>query len=136
MKLPVALIFVIAFFFYALADLVWIGYIMKNYYVFWLAHLIRPMSQFAFSHGLSAVITWILIISGIYFFVIPRSIDQSSCNTFLCGALFGAILYGLYETTNYAVIYEWSFLMVLVDIMWGSFLCGVTTLLFCYLLRI
>ena len=121
---------------YAILDLIWIGYFMKNYYINWLVHIIRPISQWNLSHVFAAVVTWGLIVFGIFIFVQPLVKVESLAKTFLYGAFFGTVLYGLYETTNYAVIYSWSTVMVFVDIAWGSFACGVITVFMKLLLQV
>ena len=128
------LIIIISTIVYAVLDLIWIGYFMKDRYINWLAHIIRPIAQWNFFHGLSAVLTWVLIVMGVFIFVMPLVENKSFIQSFLYGALFGTILYGLYETTNYAVIYAWQPAMVFVDIFWGAYACGIITLCMKYML--
>ena len=42
------------------------------------------------------------------------------------GALVGAMAYGTYEFTSYAVMARWSQQMVMVDVAWGTVLTGVS----------
>lgn len=42
------------------------------------------------------------------------------------GALLGALAYGTYEFTSYAVMARWSAQMVVVDVLWGTVLTGVS----------
>ena len=42
------------------------------------------------------------------------------------GAVLGAIAYGTYELTSYAIMREWHLAMVVIDIGWGAFLTGVS----------
>ena len=44
----------------------------------------------------------------------------------LCGALFGLFTYATYDLTNQATLRNWSTLITVVDIAWGSFLGAVT----------
>ncbi len=128
------LIVIIATIVYAILDLVWIGYFMKDRYINWLAHIIRPISQWNFFHGFAAVLTWVLIVMGVFIFVMPLVENKSFIQTFLYGFLFGTILYGLYEATNYAVIYAWQPAMVFVDTLWGACACGIIALFIKYIL--
>jgi uncharacterized membrane protein len=121
---------------YAAIDMAWSGYLMKDYYINWLVHIIRPISQWNFFHGFAAALTWALVVVGVFVFVIPLVGNKSLGNSFLYGALFGAISYGLYETTNYAIIYAWQSGMVFVDTLWGAFACGIITLVMKYSLQI
>lgn len=119
---------------YAVLDLIWIGYFMKDRYINWLIHILRPIAQWNIFHGLAAVLTWLLIVMGVFTFVIPLVVNKPFIQTFLYGALFGAIVYGLYETTNYALIYAWQPAMVFADTLWGACACGMITLFIKYVL--
>jgi uncharacterized membrane protein len=48
------------------------------------------------------------------------------------GAVYGLILYGVYDFTNYASFADWSITIVAVDILWGMFLSSVTALVVRY----
>ena len=70
---------------------------------------------------LGAAICYILLIVGINYFIIkPR---KSVSDAFLLGI----IIYGVYETTNYALLKNWSILTVLIDTLWGGLLFAATT---------
>ena len=43
------------------------------------------------------------------------------------GALFGLVVYRVYDMTNMAILERWQLRMVWIDICWGCFLCGSTT---------
>ena len=45
------------------------------------------------------------------------------------GALFGLILYGVYDLTNLAILEKWTRSMTVADIAWGCVLCGSTAVL-------
>jgi uncharacterized membrane protein len=65
--------------------------------------------------------SYVLIILGInYFIVEPR---KSVFDAFLLGI----IIYGVYETTNYALFKKWSFMTVILDTLWGGLLFAITT---------
>jgi uncharacterized membrane protein len=44
--------------------------------------------------------------------------------TLLLSAVLGLIVYGVYDLTNYSVFSKWSFKVAIIDIVWGTFLCG------------
>ena len=44
----------------------------------------------------------------------------------LNGALLGALAYGTFTLTNYAIFTNWSFVLVLSDIAWGAFLTAIS----------
>lgn len=136
MKLKLILVCVCCCFIYALLDLFWIGYFMRERYINWLIHLIRPAAHMNVTHIVSVIIVWCLIIAGMYGLVLPRVRYENFVNTWLYGALYGLIVYGVYECTNYTVIYSWQPLMVVIDTLWGAVLCGTITVVFKYLVCI
>lgn len=70
---------------------------------------------------LGAALCYIFLIFGINYFIIkPR---KSVSDAFLLGI----IIYGVYETTNYALFKNWSLLTVLIDTLWGGILFASTT---------
>jgi uncharacterized membrane protein len=70
---------------------------------------------------LGAAICYILLIIGINYFIIkPR---KSVSDAFLLGI----VIYGVYETTNYALLKNWSILTVIIDTLWGGLLFATTT---------
>jgi uncharacterized membrane protein len=72
---------------------------------------------------LGAVMCYIFLIFGINYFIIkPR---RSVSDAFLLGL----VIYGVYETTNYALLKNWSFMTVIMDTLWGGILFALTTYL-------
>jgi uncharacterized membrane protein len=70
---------------------------------------------------LGAVLCYIFLIVGINYFIIkPR---KSLSEAFLLGI----VIYGVYETTNYALLKNWSLLTVIIDTLWGGILFASTT---------
>lgn len=72
---------------------------------------------------LGVAICYIFLIIGLNYFIIkPR---KSVSDAFLLGL----IIYGVYETTNYALLSKWSLFTVIVDTLWGGILFATTTYL-------
>ena len=63
-----------------------------------------------------------LIIALNYFIIKP---NKSVNDAFLLGI----VIYGVYETTNYALFKNWSILTVIIDTLWGGTLFAITTYL-------
>ena len=70
---------------------------------------------------LAIVICYIFLISGLNYFIIrpKRSVNEAF--------LFGLIIYGVYETTNWAIFTNWSVFSVIIDTLWGGILFALTT---------
>ena len=70
---------------------------------------------------LGALMCYILLIFGLYYFIIK---DKKSL---LDAFLFGIVIYGVYESTNYAILKKWSPKVLVVDTLWGGILMMLTT---------
>ena len=70
---------------------------------------------------LGAALCYIFLIFGINYFIIKP--HKSVSDAFLLGI----IIYGVYETTNYALLKNWSILTVIIDTLWGGILFAITT---------
>lgn len=66
----------------------------------------------------AAFVVYILLGTGIALFVIPRASTVSSAAVF--GALFGLVVYGVYDFTNYSTLRQWPFVLTLADVAWGE----------------
>jgi uncharacterized membrane protein len=70
---------------------------------------------------LGVALCYIFLIAGINYFIIkPR---KSVNDAFLLGI----VIYGVYETTNYALLKNWSIITVIMDTLWGGLLFAFTT---------
>ena len=70
---------------------------------------------------LGAALCYIFLIAGINYFIIK---PKKSVND---AFLLGIVIYGVYETTNYALFKNWSIISVIIDTIWGGLLFASTT---------
>lgn len=70
---------------------------------------------------LGAALCYIFLIAGINYFIIK---PKKSVND---AFLLGIVIYGVYETTNYALLKNWSLFTVFIDTLWGGLLFAFTT---------
>lgn len=77
---------------------------------------------------LGAVFCYLLLIFSLNYFILEpkKSVYEAM--------ILGLVIYGVYETTNYAILKNWKLTTVILDGLWGSILFGLTTY-FTYLLR-
>lgn len=68
-------------------------------------------------------ICYIFLITGLNYFIISQK--KSPSDAFLLGL----VVYGVYETTNWALFQNWSILTVIMDTLWGGILFALTTYL-------
>ena len=69
----------------------------------------------------SAVIVYIILITGLYYFVIGPNKTAKE------GAFFGLVIYGVFDFTNHAILDNYSLSLAMMDTIWGMVLCGTTT---------
>ena len=71
----------------------------------------------------SAFIVYIILITGLYYFVIGANKSAKE------GAFFGLVVYGVFDFTNHAILENYSLPLAIMDTVWGSVLCGTTNYL-------
>lgn len=69
-----------------------------------------------------AVIAYLLMGLGVSVLVYPQVTGLGIA--FLMGALFGLVGYGLYDLTNLATLSAWTVKFAVIDMVWGTLLCG------------
>jgi uncharacterized membrane protein len=111
-----------------LLDYIWLARLMQGFYVKELGSYARVRGATIIPVYWAAAIVYLLLPLGIVLFALPR-VDQDNLvvSSLAWGALFGLVVYGVYDLTNMATLERWPVRMVWIDIGWGCFLCGVTT---------
>lgn len=70
-----------------------------------------------------AVLCYIFLIFGLNYFILQE--HRSPLDAFILGL----VIYGVYETTSFALLREWRPTTVLIDTLWGGILFASTTYL-------
>lgn len=76
---------------------------------------------------ISAIITYIILSLGLFLFLYfckRTSKERIFIKNFLLGFLFGLVVYGTYNGTNYSTIEKYTLKTTITDTIWGSVLCG------------
>lgn len=68
-----------------------------------------------------AALCYLLLVVGIYYFILR---DKRS---YMDAFILGLVIYGVFETTNYALFKKWAFSTVIIDTLWGGILFALTT---------
>ncbi|NVN91300.1 MAG: DUF2177 family protein [Desulfuromonadales bacterium] len=111
-----------------LLDYIWLAKLMQGFYQTQLGPYARVRGATIIPVYWAAAIVYLLLPLGIVLFVLPRvNQERLAVSSLAWGALFGLIVYGVYDMTNMATLERWPVRMVWVDICWGCFLCGATT---------
>ena len=108
-----------------LIDMIWLGLVAKNFYRQQLGFLMASRINWA-----AAIIFYLLFIGGLLFFVVYPSLARDSwLYALLAGAFFGLIAYSTYDLSNLATIKDWPYAVVFVDIVWGTSLSAVLSVI-------
>ena len=106
-------------------DLIWLGFIAKDLYAKHLGYLMTTNINW-----ISAIIFYLLFIVGIVIFVVTPAINKGSLmDALLYGALFGLITYATYDLTNLATIKDWPIFITIIDLIWGSTLSALVSVI-------
>lgn len=72
---------------------------------------------------LGAVLCYAILIFALYYFIIK---DRRSV---IDAMILGFVIYGVYETTTYALLKKWKLQTMMIDTLWGGILFGLTTMI-------
>jgi uncharacterized membrane protein len=102
---------------FVLIDSVYLNTVKKYF-----ANQIQKVQNSAIVPNYVAVfLCYVFLITGLNYFIIKpnRSIQDAF--------LLGIVIYGVYETTNWAIFKNWSSITVIMDTLWGGILFALTT---------
>jgi uncharacterized membrane protein len=68
-----------------------------------------------------AIVCYILLILGLYYFILRTR--RSPLDAFLLGIL----VYGVFDSTNYAMFKKWDWKIAVMDTLWGGAVFALTT---------
>ena len=91
-----------------------------------------------FTGGLGFLVAfYLLFILGLMVFVIQPALASGNwLQALLAGLFFGLVTYATYDLTNLATVKDWPILITVLDLLWGSFVSGVTALLSFWIIRL
>ena len=67
-----------------------------------------------------AIASYLFLFLALYYIIIRQN------GSILNAMVLGFVLYGVYETTSYALLKNWEVKTVVIDTLWGSVLFGIT----------
>jgi uncharacterized membrane protein len=113
-------------------DGVWIGIIMKPKYDETVKHIQGDVIQLNF---IAANLAYIFLLIGLYYFVLSRINTNNPFRAFIEGAMYGMAVYGTFDFTSAAIFKNYHFSTALIDLSWGTFLCGISSFITIYARR-
>jgi uncharacterized membrane protein len=99
-------------------DGVWLGVVMKDFYRAQLEPIVRLANGGIAPNWPAALVVYACLGTGLAFFVVPRASTTLMAAAY--GALFGIVVYGVYDFTNYSTLRQWPFVLTMVDVAWGG----------------
>src|SRR5262245_64954149 len=110
-------LFLVALVSFGVLDGLWLGVLMGGFYKTQLSLIARMSGDKLAPLWGPALFVYVLLAFGIVAFVVPRNYEEVSIAR---GALFGLIVYGVYDLTNLATLRAWPIVLTLIDIAWGA----------------
>ena len=98
-------------------DLTWLGIAAREIYAQALGDLLRPQAHLG-----AALLFYVMYVSFVVGFAVLSSVSTKQAA--VRGAAMGFFAYATYELTNWAVITNWPPELIVVDVLWGTFLTG------------
>jgi uncharacterized membrane protein len=102
-------------------DLIWINIFMKSRYESMMNKILNKPMKFRY---LPAIFSYIIMIIGIYYFAVKDK--ETSLKALIDGCFLGFVMYGVYDATLYTVLPINDISTGLLDVMWGTFVCGIS----------
>lgn len=110
---------------FLLIDMIWLGVIAKGLYAKHLGFLMTNQIKWG-----AAILFYLIFVAGLVFFVIRPSVEKQSLSyALIAGAFYGLITYATYDLTNQATIKDWPMIITIVDMIWGSTVSVLTSVI-------
>lgn len=105
-------------------DVIWLYAVMNRFLVPKIKHLMGVSDSGVTINYVAALFAYLLLSTALTVFVVAPLSDATAKMIFLYGAFLGLCVYGVYECTNYATLYNWPLSFLIVDIIWGTIWSG------------
>lgn len=99
-------------------DLGWILWVVRPLYEQEVGALLRESPDM-----LASALFYVAYTAGIVYLAVQPALQGASVRpALLRGAALGALCYGTYTVTNYAIFADWTMTLLVSDVVWGAFL--------------
>lgn len=107
---------------FLIMDLVWLGYVARDFYREQLGALMADNVNMG-----AALAFYLLYVLGVMIFVVAPALESGGwTRALMMGALFGFFAYATYDLTNLAVMKNFPATMAYVDMAWGAAVTGIS----------
>lgn len=119
------LLWFLSFIILFLLDMAWFSVSMETVY----RPLFMKIQKRIILRVWSGLVTWILLGLMIAILLTQMKYTHQWTHAGLIGIVYGLIIYGVYNFTNYATLYNYNLRVVAIDTMWGGLVMGITSFL-------
>jgi uncharacterized membrane protein len=125
MKMKTAKLYITSVLIFLTLDGIWLGLITPSFYQEQLGSIINLNLN-----PVAAGIFYMIFQAGLLYFAILPGLEINNWKEGAKrGAFLGGLCYATYDLTNWATIENWPILVVVVDLLWGMIITGVTAAL-------
>jgi len=118
-------LFLIALPAFFVIDMAWLVLIARKFYSEQLGFLMKPDVGWT-----AAILFYLLFIAALVIFVIAPAVEKHSwVHALIYGAFFGLVTYATYDLTNLATLKDWPVVVTIVDLIWGSVLAALISVI-------
>lgn len=118
-------VYAVAFLAFIAVDMVWLVFIANRIYKKYLGYIMRPDPNW-----FAAILFYLIYLAGVVYFVINPALEKQSIRMALFGGMFfGLVTYATYDLTNLATLKDWPVTITIIDLIWGSLLGGLVSVI-------
>ncbi|EXJ23894.1 hypothetical protein ADIAL_0686 [Alkalibacterium sp. AK22] len=119
------IVYLITFVAFFVVDIIWLGLVARKFYKDQLGFIMKEKTNWT-----AAVIFYFIFIFGLVFFVIDPALQSGEImDALIRGLLFGLMAYSTYDLTNLATLDKWPLKVTIVDLIWGTTLGGLVSVI-------
>ncbi|PAT01998.1 hypothetical protein CI105_03825 [Candidatus Izimaplasma bacterium ZiA1] len=117
--------YLVSFVIFLVIDAVWLTLVAPKFYKSQIGHLMSDTPNL-----IAALIFYLIFIVGIVYFVLQPALETHDFVKLIISAvLFGFITYATYDLTNLATLKDWPIKVTIVDLIWGTSLSSIVSIL-------
>ena len=110
-------------------DMVWLMWLARPIYLSEIGNLIRKQPNLV-----AALVFYLVFAGGLVFFAVMPGLKSGSLMQGLAlGAVLGFVAYGTYDLTNLSTMNGFGFKIAMIDLVWGTCLSAITSVIACAL---
>lgn len=117
--------YLVSFVIFLVIDAVWLTLVAPKFYKSQIGHLMSDTPNL-----IAALIFYLIFIFGIVYFVLQPALEtRDFAKLIISAVLFGFITYATYDLTNLATLKDWPIKVTIVDLIWGTSLSSIVSIL-------